>query len=244
MKIMDKVILVTGGATRLGRAMSLYFAKKGAKIFCHYHSSKDEAVSLKNEIELFGGNIALFQYDLMKDDAPQKIYRAALDRFSTIDILINNAALFYKTPFGKIKPQDWDIFHTLNLKSAFFLAQEVSRVMLRQKSGKIINIADSAAETPFPSYLPYSISKAGIITMTKGLAKVLAPHIQVNCIAPGPVLFPQNYDEKEKQFAIEQTLLKREGAPEDIVKALEFLIKNGDYITGTVLPVDGGRHIG
>jgi NAD(P)-dependent dehydrogenase (short-subunit alcohol dehydrogenase family) len=116
--------------------------------------------------------------------------------------------------------------------------------MLRQKSGKIINIADSAAETPFPSYLPYSISKAGIITMTKGLAKVLAPHIQVNCIAPGPVLFPQNYDEKEKQFAIEQTLLKREGAPEDIVKALEFLIKNGDYITGTVLPVDGGRHIG
>ncbi len=243
MEIENKTVLISGGATRLGRAVTLHLAKRGAKIFCHYHQSEKEARLLKEEIESFGGAITLFQYDLMKEDAPQNIVKAAVDRFYTVDILINNAALFYKTPFGQIKTRDWDVFHTLNLKSAFFLSQAASRIMLQQKSGKIINIADSAAERPFPSYLPYSISKAGIITMTAGLAKALAPHIQVNCIAPGPVLFPADYDEKEKAFAINQTLLKREGSPRDIVTAIEFLIENGDYITGAVIPVDGGRHI-
>jgi len=243
MNIKNKVILITGGAIRLGRAITLDLAKNGAKIFCHYHSSADMAQLLKREIESEGGVISLYKYDLMNEDAPQKICNKALNIFGTVDILINNAALFFKTPFGEIKSSDWDIFHTVNLKNAFFLAQEVSHSMLKQKSGKIINIADSAAETPFPSYLPYSISKAGVITMTKGLAKILAPHVQVNCISPGPVLFPENYDENEKQYAINQTLLKREGSPSDIVKAIHFLIEDADYITGAVLPVDGGRHI-
>ena len=243
MEIKNKVIIITGGAVRLGRAMSLHLASQGAKIFCHYHSSEQQAKSLKKEIEATGGSAALFQYDLMRDDAAQKICQAAVDTFSTVDILINNAALFYKTPFGDISMKDWDIFHTLNLKSAFFLAQEAGRIMLQQKSGKIINIADSAAESPFPSYLPYSISKAGITSMTKGLAKALAPHVQVNAVAPGPVLFPENYSEKDKRFAVQQTLLKREGSADDIVKAVRYLIEDGDYITGTVLPVDGGRHV-
>ncbi len=243
MNIEDKVILITGGAVRLGRAIVLDLAKSGAKIFCHYHSSVDMAQTLKREIEFMGGVISLYQYDLMEEDAPQKICNEAINVYGTVDVLINNAALFFKTPFGQISLHDWDVFHTLNLKNAFFLTQEVSRFMLKQKSGKIINIADSAAETPFPSYLPYSISKAGVITMTKGLAIILAPHIQVNCISPGPILFPENYEENEKKYAIEHTLLKREGSVDDIVKAVRFLIENSDYITGTVLPVDGGRHI-
>ncbi|MEJ2543186.1 MAG: SDR family oxidoreductase [Calditrichaceae bacterium] len=115
--------------------------------------------------------------------------------------------------------------------------------MLKQKSGKIINIADAGAETPFPAYLPYSITKAGIINMTKGLAKALAPNIQVNCVSPGPVMFPEDYSEKERQYSIEQTLLKREGSAEDIAKTIRFLLEGTDYITGAVIPVDGGRGI-
>ncbi len=115
--------------------------------------------------------------------------------------------------------------------------------MQAQKSGKIINIGDSGALTPFPSYLPYSVSKAGILALTKGLAKALAPHIQVNCVNPGPVLFPQEFPDKEKEFAINQTLLKRAGSAEDVARTVRFLIEGSDYITGECIAVDGGRHI-
>jgi NAD(P)-dependent dehydrogenase (short-subunit alcohol dehydrogenase family) len=160
-----------------------------------------------------------------------------------LDVLVNNAALFYKTPFGEISEKDWDTFHTLNLKSAFFMAQSASRYMLKHKSGKIINIGDSSADSPFPAYLPYSISKAGIVAMTKGLAKALAPHIQVNCVNPGPVMIPEGYSEEDRQSAIQKTLLKREGSGKDIAKTIRFLLEGSDYITGAIIPVDGGRHI-
>lgn len=239
----NRVVLITGGAVRIGRAISIELSKTGATIFCQYFSSSDAAQSLKNEIGKGSGNIHIFQSDLSTQDGIKQTVDEVIRVFGRVDILINNAALFFKSPLGKATEQDWDTLHNLNLKAPFFLSQAVSRYMLEQKSGKIINIADAGAETPFPAFLPYSISKAGIINLTKGLAKALAPDIQVNCISPGPVMFPENYSVKERQFSIEQTLLKREGSPEDIAKTIRYLIEGSDYITGVVIPVDGGRQV-
>lgn len=243
MNLQNKTVLVTGGAVRIGRAISMELSKAGATIFCQYFSSTESARSLKSKIEEKGGKIHIYQSDLSKKDGIKKTVDEVIRVFKQVDILINNAALFFKTPLGKVSEEDWDVLHNLNLKAPFFLAQAVSYYMLKQKSGKIINIADSGAETPFPAYLPYSISKAGIINMTKGLAKALAPNIQVNCINPGPVMFPENYSDEERNFSIGQTLLKREGSAEDIAKTVRFLLEGSDYITGAVIPVDGGRQI-
>lgn len=243
MNLKNKVVLITGGVVRVGRAISLELNKTGAKIFCQYFSSSDSALSLKEEVENIGGNIHLFQSDLSDQKGIKQTVDEVIRIYGRIDILINNAALFFRTPLGNVKEKDWDTLHTLNLKSPFFLAQAVSKFMIEQKSGKIINIADAGAETPFPAYIPYSISKAGIINMTKGLAKALAPNIQVNCISPGPVMFPESYSEEDRNFALEQTLLKREGSAEDIAKTARFLLEGSDFITGAVIPVDGGRHV-
>ncbi len=243
MDLKNKTVLISGGAVRIGRAISMELSKAGSTIFCQYFSSTDSARSLKSKIEENGGKIHIYQSDLSKHDGIKKTVDEVIRVFKQVDILINNAALFFKTPLGKVTEKDWDMLHNLNLKTPFFLAQAVSHYMLKQKSGKIINIADAGAETPFPAYLPYSISKAGIINMTKGLAKALAPNIQVNCINPGPVMFPENYSEEERNFSISQTLLKREGSAEDIANTVRFLLEGSDYITGAVIPVDGGRQI-
>ena len=243
MELKNKIVLITGGAVRIGRAISIELNKAGATIFCQYFSSLESAQLLKSEIEKSGGKIHIFQSDLSKLNGINQTVNETIRIFDRIDVLINNAAIFFKTPFGKVTENDWDTLHNLNLKSSFFLSQAVSQNMLKQKSGKIINIADAGAETPFPTYLPYSISKAGIINMTKGLAKALAPNIQVNCINPGPVIFPENYSEEERNYSIAQTLLKREGSVEDVAKTVRFLLEGSDYITGAVIPVDGGRQI-
>ena len=241
MDLRDKIVLITGGAVRIGRAIALELSKRSATIFCQYHSSSDAAQSLKEEIESDNNEIHIFQSDLSTLEGINQTVKEAITQFGKIDVLINNAAIFFRTALGEVTEKDWDTLHNLNLKAPFFLAQAVSRYMLKKKSGKIINIADAGAKTPFPAYLPYSISKAGIINMTKGLAKALAPDIQVNCISPGPVLFPNDYSDTERKFALEQTLLKREGSAEDIAKTVRFLLEDSDFITGAVIPVDGGR---
>src|SRR5262245_28705261 len=129
-----------------------------------------------------------------------------------------------------------------NAKAPFFVAQHAARLMRRNGAGKIINIADVAGEVIWPGYLPYSISKAALIAVNRGLAKAYAPDVQVNAISPGPVLFPEYYNEEQKKSAIERTLLKREGSPQDVINAVVFLIEN-DYITGEIIHVDGGRHL-
>lgn len=243
MDIKNKTLLVTGGAVRLGRAICLEFAKAGANIFCQYHSSKEAAESLKNEIEAADGKIEIFQADLTLNDSVKKITKAAQDAFGTINILVNNSAVFYPTPLGQVTEKDWETFITLNLKAAFFLSQEVGILMQKEGNGRIINIGDTSVESPWKSFLPYTISKSGVITMTKGLAKALAPQVLVNCINPGPVLFPEHYTEEQKAKSVERTLLQRAGTAEDIAKTALFLAET-DYITGSIIPVDGGRHIG
>lgn len=243
MNLKGKGIIITGSAVRLGRAICLELAETGAHLFCHYHSSKDKADALERELYKTGSVHFFYRADLSKIAAVRQLVKKASQQLDHIDVLINNAAVFYKTPLGSVTEEDWDSFFNLNLKSPFFLAQQVSRFMLEQQSGKIINIGDAGAENPFPAYLPYSMTKAGIIAMTKGLAKALAPNIQVNCINPGPVMMPEDLTEEERQYALDQTLLKREGSAEDIAKTVRFILEGSDYITGAVIPVDGGRHI-
>lgn len=243
MDLQNKVVLITGGAVRLGRAITLELSKRNALICCHYHSSFEQAEQLKKEVEEGGGKILLFGQDLSSAQQAELLASQVLAQTGRVDVLINNAAIFFKTPFGQVTESDWDRLFNVNLKSVFFLSQKIGLQMKKQKQGKIINIGDSGAIHPFPSYLPYSISKAGIMALTVGLARTLAPEVQVNCVNPGPVLMPASFPEKEKQYAIEQTLLKREGSPEDVARTVRFLIEESDFITGTCVNVDGGRAV-
>jgi len=235
----NKVVLITGGAVRIGRAISVELINAGANVFCHYNRSENQALDLKKEYP----HVNLLKGDLKKINTTHSLVFKVIEKAGTIDVLINNAAIFKKTPFGSVSEEDWDNLFTTNLKPHFFLSQEASKIMLRNQSGKIVNIADTSGLRPWPSYIPYSLTKSGMINLTKGLAKALAPNIQVNCINPGPVLMPDTYSEEQITQAIEKTLLKRAGKAEDISAAVRFLLEDGDYMTGVILSVDGGRSI-
>jgi len=244
MNLKNKVVLVTGGAVRVGRSICLELAKAGAVIFCHYNQSAAQAGLLKRKVEKGGGKIYLLQSDLSHIPNIDKLVNEIVVKSGRLDVLINNAALFYKTPLGTVTEEQWDRLFNLNLKAAFFCAQRVGQYMRKQGWGKIVNIGDACGTNPWPSFIPYGLTKSGIIAMTRGLAKALAPQIQVNCVNPGPVMFPDHYSESEKEQSLRRTLLKRAGRPEDVAMAVRFLIEGSDYITGTVLAVDGGRSIG
>jgi len=243
LQLKEKGIIVTGSAVRVGRAICLELAKSGAHLFCHYNSSKDAANNLERDLGETGSVYFFYQSELSDATSARALVKKAQEQLGSIDVLINNAAIFYKTPLGEVSEQDWDAFFNINLKVPFFLAQEAGTIMREQQSGKIVNIGDAGAESPFPAYLPYSMTKAGIVNMTRGLAKALAPDIQVNCINPGPVMMPESHSASERQFALDQTLLKREGSAEDIAKTVRFVLEGTDFITGAVIPVDGGRQV-
>lgn len=239
MHLKNKVILITGGAVRIGRVITLEMVSAGAKVFCHYYKSEQEAEALKNMVP----DILLIKGDLRQVSTTKSLIDEVVQIAGTIDVLINNAAVFIKTPLGTVTEETWDTLFSLNLKAGFFLAQEAGRIMVKNNSGKIINIADTSGYRPFSSYIPYALTKSGMISMTKGLAKALAPYVQVNGINPGPVLIPESYTDEERRKAVDKTLLKREGRAEDVAAAVRFLLEDGDYITGIVLAVDGGRSL-
>lgn len=236
MTISGKVALITGSAKRIGREIALELARRGARIAVHYRSSKAEAQKVA------GDHGAVFQADLTDDKAVEKIFREIEAKFGGLDILVNSASVFSAAGADDATPEHWDSQMDTNARAPFFMAQHAARLMQARGAGKIINIADVAGEVIWPAYLPYSVSKAALIAVNRGLAKAYAPEIQVNAIAPGPVLFPEDYTEEQKNSAVERTLLKRAGSPQDIVNAVVFLIEN-DYITGEIIHVDGGRHI-
>jgi pteridine reductase len=237
MNLSGKTALVTGAAKRLGREIALALARRGANIVVHYNASAAEARQLVKEIQALGVDALAVQAD--QSNARQ--VRAAVRKAGRIDVLIASAAVFERTPFAKLTEADWDFHINANLKGPFLFALEAARHM---KAGKMIFFADWAALRPYRNYLPYLVSKAGIICLTKALAKELAPHIQVNAIAPGPVLLPADFPEAERRKVIDATLLKRLGSPSDIVNSVLFLLEGSDFITGHVLVVDGGRLLG
>ena len=242
MDLNGKKALITGGAKRVGREIALALAKHGTHILLHYNHSRSDADKTAAEIKRLGVQCFLFQADLSKGADILRMAKEIYDQTPSVDILINSASLFYKTPFKDVKESDWDALIGANLKGPFLLSREIGNKMFEGAGGKIINIADWSGFRPYRDYSPYCVSKGGLITLTKTLARDLAPKVWSNAIAPGPVLLPPDLSDEEKQKAVQKTLLGRVGSPQDIANAVLFLLDN-DFINGTVLVVDGGRSI-
>ncbi|HPT96716.1 MAG TPA: 3-oxoacyl-ACP reductase family protein [Armatimonadota bacterium] len=243
MELKGKVALVTGGAVRVGRAISLALSEAGASVAVNYHHSEEAAREVVALITARGGNAEAFQADVSVAADVDRMFDGVLERFGRLDVLVNNAAIFPRTPFATVTEAEWDQVLDINLKGSFLCALRAGREMLQRDGGKIVNIADVSAYRPWPSYIPYCVSKAGVIALTQGLAKALAPKVQVNAVAPGTVLFPESYSEEQRQRAVQPIPMGREGSPEDVARTVLFLIEGSDFITGAVIPVDGGRLI-
>jgi len=240
MDLKNRTVLVTGAGVRLGQAIAVSLGQRGMKVALHYHQSMEGA---KKTLDLMGGDIkqhGCFQADLRQVSKIELLIQHIEEKLGQIDVLINNAADFFPTPLGEVSESEWDHLISLNLKAPFFLSQLVGTSMLKQGQGKIVNIADVAAERPWPQFLPYCASKAGLVSLTKGLAKALAPAVQVNAVAPGTMLPPHQISSFSQDLAIEKSLLKKMGRPDDIARAVTYFLEN-DFVTGTILPVDGGR---
>jgi NAD(P)-dependent dehydrogenase (short-subunit alcohol dehydrogenase family) len=248
MEIQGSVALVTGAGRRIGREIALALARNGAGIVIHYHRSRREAEALLRVIRDGGGEAHLAPFDFSAaggnvGPAVRKFSETVLRKTGRVDILVNNASIFYPTPLAKIRDKDWDEFLTVNLKVPFFLAREFGMRMLALKKGKIINLIDAALPRPKKDYLAYSISKAALAEATLGLAKNLAPHVQVLSIAPGPILPPAAAASGRKAEALRGTLLKRFGDPGDIAETVLFFVGKNDFITGATITVDGGMSL-
>ena len=236
-----KVALVTGGARRVGKAIALALAHRGADVVVHYNSGADEAEQTAAELRALGVRVALAQGNLSDIAIAQALPARAHDAFGQLDIVVNSAAMMQRTPIGDVTLDDWDAMFALNLRAPFFIAQSAAP-LLRARGGAIVNIADLAAYETWPAYVPHAITKAGIVQMTRGLAHALAPEIRVNAVAPGAVLLPDEWHDDVSSRLVATTPLRRLGSAEDVAQAVVYLCE-ATYVTGEVLIVDGGRHI-
>ncbi len=241
MQLAGKTALVTGAAKRVGREIALALADRGTNVVVHYNTSAAAARQTVAEIQRRGVTALAVKADQANARQVRAAVRRAMRQFGRIDVLINSAAVYVRTPFANLTERDWDFHLDANLKGPFLFAREVACHM---KTGKIINLADWAVERPYRQYLPYLVSKAGVVGLTKALAKELAPRVQVNAVAPGPVLWPEGFSAAEKKKVVNSTLVKRIGSPQDVANAVLFLLEGSDFITGHVLVVDGGRLLG
>jgi pteridine reductase len=238
-----KVALVTGAARRVGKAIALTLAERGAHVIITYNTSEAEALATAREIEAHGVEGMALKGNITRSDDVDAIVRQVLAHFGRIDILVNNASNYYKTPFETLTEAQWDDLVGTNLKGTFLVSKRVGDEMLKTGTGKIINLADWAGFRPYKDYMPYCVAKAGVIALTTALAKTLAPHVQVNAVAPGPVLLPEDFSDDLRRAVVQATPLKRIGTPDDIARTVVFLVEGSDFITGAVIPVDGGRLI-
>ena len=243
MEIQGKTALITGAAKRIGKVIALTLAREGMNLILHYHGSVKEIRQTEQEAEGLGARVHLIQSNLGLFSGIERLTQKAFQHSPAIHLLINNASIFYKTPFGRVRERDWNQFFDINLKAPFFLSQAIGLRMVRQKEGKIVNLIDWTAFRPYTQYLPYCASKAGLVAVTQGLARELAPYVQVNGVAPGPILPARGSTAKENQKVIARTPLKRFGNPQDIAEAVRFLVKSTDFVTGAIIPVDGGNLI-
>jgi pteridine reductase len=237
----QKVALVTGAGRRVGRAIALAFAEHGASVAVHYRNSRAEAEAVVAEIARNHGRAQAFRADLEHVAEIEQMVADVLAAFGRLDVLVNSASIFGPKPLDQITERDWDANLDTNLKAPFFLSKFAGAAMRRQGAGKIVNLGDWAAMRPYKDYLPYSVSKSGLIGLTKALAKELAPEVQVNCIALGMVMPPEEYSKAEVERLVSRSLTKKMGAPEDVARAVMFFCESTDYATGATLTLDGGR---
>ncbi len=240
MEIKNKVALITGAAVRVGKVTALALAEKGVNIAFTYLNDEEPWQKTQAEIEAKGVQVGAFPLDVQQIEQPHICVEQVIEKFGRIDILVNNASVWLKAPFLDISPEQWNTALTVNLTGPFLCSQAVAPYMLKQESGLIINITDLSAFQTWSGYAPHSASKAGLVALTKVMAAELAPYVRVNAIAPGTVLLPDNASAEKKQWATENSLLKRVGSPEDVAKTIIFLTEM-DFATGAVYFMDGGR---
>jgi pteridine reductase len=240
MDLNGKVALVTGAGRRIGRAIALKLASHGATVAVHYRTSHADADAVVAEISATGRTARTFRAHLENVTEIETMVTDVLAAFGRIDVLVNSASIFKRTPLEEVTERDWDSNLDTNLKAPFFLSKFAAAAMRRQGAGKIINIGDWAGIRPYKDYLPYSVAKSGLIGLTQALAKALAPEVQVNCIALGLVIPPEDYTPDEVARLVNRTLTKKMGTPEDVARAVIFFCET-DFATGTTLPLEGGR---
>lgn len=237
-------VLITGGARRLGAAIARRLHAGGASVAIHYRSSAAEADRLAAELnDLRPDSATVLRCDLLELDALPGLVESVTARYGRLDVLVNNASSFMSTPVGTITASQFDDLIGTNLRAPLFLSQAAAPA-LRETRGLILNLADIHGLRPLKTHPVYSAAKAGLIMLTRALARELGPEVRVNAIAPGPVLWPEGGLEQSLQNEIiSKTALKRSGSPEDIARAAYFFAAEAPYVTGQVLPVDGGRSI-
>jgi pteridine reductase len=243
--VQGRIVLITGGARRVGAAICRRLHAGGANLMLHYRDSAGEARLLQAELNhVRAESVALIQADLLDLNKLPAMIDQTLQTFGRLDGLVNNASSFFPTGVGDITSEAWEDLIGTNLRAPLFLAQAAAPA-LKKAQGAIVNITDIHAERPLKNFVVYSIAKAGLVGMTRSLARELAPEVRVNAVAPGPILWPDDasFDELSRQRIISHTPLKREGEPDDIAKAVQFLLADATYVTGETISVDGGRHI-
>ena len=240
-----KVVLITGGAKRVGAAIARRLHGQGANLMLHYRGSEREANALRAELNAARANsAALVQADLLDIAGLMEIVRNTLNRFERLDALVNNAATFFPTPVGDMTAATWESLIGANLRAPLFLSQAAAP-HLKKTGGAIVNITDIHADRPLKNYVIYSIAKAGLAGLTRSLARELGPEVRVNGVAPGAIIWPEDgsWDDLTRQRIVSNTLLKRTGEPDDVARAVYYLIAEAPYVTGQIIAVDGGRSI-
>ena len=240
MDIKGEVAFVTGAAMRVGRVIALALAERGAHVAITYLGDQEPWQETLVEIQSYGVEGIALPMDVCQSGRPVACVQSVVDHFGRVDILVNNASVWLSAPFLEITEAAWGQALSVNLTGPFLCSQAVAPHMLRQGSGLIVNITDLSAYQTWPNYAHHSASKAGLVALTRVMAAELAPHVRVNAIAPGTVLLPENAGEEKQRWAVENSLLKRVGTPDDVAKTVIFLAEM-DFVTGAVYFVDGGR---
>jgi len=240
MEIKGKNVLITGSANRVGKEIALSLAKEGANIIIHYFKSGSQAKQTLKELKEYNISSKAIKADFNKIADIRSMVNASIETMGSIDVLINCASVFYKTPINELEESHWDDIFNINLKGNFFCCKYAGLHMVKRGFGKIINISDVGGIILWKDYIAYCISKSAIIAMTKALAKEFSPYVLVNAIAPGTILPPDNMNSQAIEKLKEYTLIKKIGSPFDINECIKFIIKS-DYITGSIFIIDGGE---
>lgn len=238
MNLKGKNVLVTGGAKRVGRAICLAFAARGARVLIHCHRSRKEAYEFARK--LGQGRDTVFMADLSRKSGCDRLAAAAVARWGAVDVLVNNASVFYPTPMEKISEKDWDLYNAVHVKAPFFLSRALAKGMKKKGEGRIVNLAEWMERRPSETYFVYGVTKAALVQLTQALAKTLAPEVLVSAVCPGPVLAAEGFTTAQKRKLAKRIPLKRWGTPEDVARAVVFLAES-DYVTGSPVIVDGGH---
>ncbi len=242
MELRGRTALVTGAGRRVGRAIAVGLGGRGMRVAVHYHGSEAGAAETARLIAAAGGEAVLVRADLADPDAPAALVGDAAGQLGGLDVLVNSAAVMERTPFGETSPDAWDRIFALNLRAPYFVSQAAAPWLRAGMGGAIVNIADLAAFETWPGYIPHGLSKLAVVRLTESLARVLAPAVRVNAVAPGTVLLPESWTAADAERLRETTPLGRHGTPDDVVQAVLYLL-DADFVTGETLVVDGGRRV-